>query len=137
MENCNQIGLITETNLLLKALENNISVSIPYGDKQKYDVIWDINKKLYRIQIKTSRLKKVSSGKAFMFNCYSVVNGTKHKYTKEDIDFFATFWENKIYLIPVEECSTEKTLWLEKGNNFNTTCSEASKYELTEVLKNI
>ena len=41
----------------------------------------------------------------------STSNGKDHKYTKDEIDFFATYWENQCYLIPVECCSTEKTLW--------------------------
>ena len=31
-----------------------------------------------------------------------------NKYSKEEIDYFATYWEGKCYLVPVEECSTEK-----------------------------
>jgi len=88
-------------------------VSIPFGDKERYDQIWDINGKLIRVQVKTSRLnrnEKNSENLSIHFNCKSVINGKTHKYSKEEIDYFATYWDNKVYLIPVEECSIEKTL---------------------------
>ena len=131
LNNPNNIGQITETKVILKCLINQIAVSIPYGDKARYDLILDVNQKLYRVQIKTSRLAN-TKGEAFMFNCYSIINGKKHKYTKDEIDFFATIWNDELYLIPVEECSTEKTLWIDAPPHAN--CSVASKYTLTEVL---
>ena len=67
----------------------------------------------------------------FIFNCYSVANGKKHKYTKQDIDYFATIWNDKVYLIPVEECSLEKTLWLETPKELSTArLALAKDYEL-------
>ena len=130
-QNPNNIGQITETQVILHCLLNQISVSIPYGDKSRYDLILDINHKLYRVQIKTSR-RAQTQGEAFMFNCYSIVNGKRHKYTKDEIDFFATIWNNELYLIPVEECSTEKTLWIDVPTQ--STCCLASKYTFKEVL---
>jgi hypothetical protein len=35
---------------------------------------------------------------------------SKRKYTEEEIDYFATAWKDKVYLIPVEETSVSKTL---------------------------
>lgn len=41
-------------------------------------------------------------------------NGAKHytrtQYTKDEIDYFATFYNGTCYLVPVEECSVEKRL---------------------------
>ena len=133
--NSNQKGKITELELLLHLTKLGYSVSIPYGDKDKYDQIWDINGKLIRVQIKTSRWKNETQ-KGIIFNCYSTVNGKKHIYSSEEIDYFATYWNDKYYLIPVNECSTEKTLWFELSSN-NSKCCLAKDYELEEVLKNI
>ena len=87
------------------------------------------------MQVKTSRPKNEQET-AIIFNCYSVVNGKKHKYSKEEIDFFATYWNGQCYLVPVEECSTEKTLWFELGCK-NPRCAMAQEYLLAEVLKGI
>lgn len=74
-----------------------------------------------------------------MFNCKSTnVNSkgnTYHRYTKEQIDYFATFWNNKCYLVPVEECSTEKTLWFNHpANNQRNGVSMAEDYELIKII---
>lgn len=47
--NCNYQGSITETKIILESLQKEIDISIPYGNKSRYDLIMDINSKLYRI----------------------------------------------------------------------------------------
>lgn len=134
--NINQKGNFTELQVMAAAIKNNCAVSIPYGDCDKYDQIWDINGKLLKVQVKTSRSKnEIKTG--ITFNCYSVSNGKKHKYSKKDIDYFATYWDNQCYLIPVEECSTEKTLWFKLSPHNYSKCAMANDYKIEEVLKNI
>ena len=130
----NDKGNLTELQVMAQAIKNGYTVSIPYGNCDKYDQIWDKNGQLLRIQVKTARWKDERQ-KCIIFNCYSVVNGKKHKYTVNDIDYFATFWDNKCYLIPVNECSTEKTLWFELPSNNNSKCAMAIDYELLEEVK--
>lgn len=136
----NTIGKLTELKVLSYVIEKGYSVSIPFGDKDRYDQIWDIQGQLLRIQVKTSRWKDEKQ-KAINFNCkssYARSYGVKqHKYSKEDIDYFATYWNNKVYLIPVEECSTEKTLWFDKPNNGCTKCSYAKDYEMEVTLNKL
>ena len=45
----NQKGKITESEILRAALILGIEVSVPFGDKTRYDQIWDINGKLIRV----------------------------------------------------------------------------------------
>ena len=125
-------GNLTEIRLLSKITELGYSVSIPFGNKNKYDQIWDINGELLKIQIKSCRWKD-DRQTGIIFNCYSVCNKKKHFYTKNDIDYFATVWDDKCYLIPVEECSQEKTLWFTLTNE-NSKCCKAENYELEKVL---
>ena len=132
--NVNIKGKVSELEILTLITKLGYSVSIPFGDKDKYDQIWDINGKLIKVQIKTSRWKNESKT-GIIFNCYSVSNKKKHNYTKEEIDYFATFWEGKCYLVPVEECSSEKTLWFEKKTN--PSCCLAKDYEVLEVIKTL
>lgn len=134
--NVNQKGNLTELQVMTAAIKNNCAVSIPYGDCDKYDQIWDINNKLLKVQVKTARAKNEQET-GIIFNCYSVSNGKKHKYSKNDIDYFATYWKDQCYLIPVEECSTEKTLWFELSPYNYSKCCMAKDYLLEEVLKNI
>lgn len=132
--NTNDKGKITETAILYHAIKLGINVSIPFGDKERYDQIWDINGKLLRVQIKTSHPRR-AGGDAIEFNCYSIPNGKTLIYTKVEIDCFATIWEDKVYLVPIEECSTEKVLWF---NSSNPRCkSFAKNYLLEERIKNL
>ena len=32
---------------------------------------------------------------------------TKRLYSKENVDYFATFYNDKVYLVPFEECGTK------------------------------
>ena len=129
-------GCITELKVMLHLLELGYNVSQPLLQHSKYDCVVDVNNKLYRIQIKTSRQE---CQKSFKFNCKSVTTtGNKTvttKYSKNEIDFFATEWNGTFYLIPVEECSVEKRLWLEKPTNKNSAFAE--NYIMEEVLKQL
>ena len=51
------------------------------------------------------------------------------------VDFFATWWDNQVYLVPVSECSAEKTLWIDKPSNPRSCYSR--EYIAEEVLKNL
>ena len=132
----NQKGLITELEVALYFIKLGYNVSQPFNSDSKYDFILDTGKQLLKIQVKTAHTPP-NRNDAIIFKCRSVTgrNAVKHNsYSKDDIDYFATFWENNVYLIPVEECSTEKTLRLNKNiirNNWNY----AEDYLAEEVLK--
>ena len=127
-------GEITEMKCQLFCLEQGYIISKPILDNARYDLLLDYNGKIYRIQIKTSRWKNENKT-GIIFNCYSVSNKKKHNYTKDEIDYFATFWEGKCYLVPVEECSSEKTLWFEEKTN--PSCCLAKDYDVLEVIKTL
>ena len=135
----NQLGKITELDVLSYVIKQGYSVSIPFGDKDRYDQIWDINGKLIKIQVKTCRpIDEDITG--IIFNCrttYSRNGGCKtHHYTSDEIDYFATIWDNQVYVVPVNECSDKKTLrFSSKQKQPNIAWAENYKFE--EVVKNI
>ncbi len=113
----NQKGLITEMQVMLRLIEMGYDVSQPLNADSKYDCILDVNGQLLKIQIKTAH-KHPKTKDSIEIKCRSTTTTQNHRkqggYTSKDIDYFATFWENELYLIPVEECSSEKTLHLTK-----------------------
>ena len=134
-----QKGNLTELQCLTAFIEQGCGVSIPYGDNSKYDFIADIKGKLYKVQVKTSSLKDENS---IQFSCRSThVNcaGVKNeRYSSNDVDFFATYWEHKCYLIPISECSATKTLRFAPPKNGQTKgISFAKGYELVKQLSKI
>lgn len=129
----NTLGKITELEVMSYITKKGYSVSIPFGDKDRYDQIWDINGKLLRIQIKTSHLYTKNTGKAIEFKTTGTSNGKTTSYTKNDIDYFATFWEGQVYVVPVEETSSKKVLRFETTINQPNICW-ARNYTVEEVL---
>lgn len=135
-----QKGILTELKCQTWCLEHGYNVSVPMLS-DRYDFIIDVKSKLYRIQVKTSRLATQSS---FTFNCKSTHAQSKGNkslpYTSNEIDFYMTMWDNKFYLIPVQDCGVSvKTLRFapitQKEQIKN--CALANQYLAEEVLSQL
>ena len=134
-----QKGNLTELQCLTAFSQCGCSVSIPYGDNSKYDFIADVDGRLLKIQVKTASLKDES---AIQFSCRTThVNCTgvkNERYSSNDIDYFATYWNNQCYLVPVNECSVNKTLRFEYPKNGQKKgITLASEYELEIQLQKV
>lgn len=139
MKNTKEIGNLTELQCITALYELGCDISIPFGNSQKYDLIIDWHNQLYKIQIKHAL--EHDKGAYFSFKTrwqgHNTTGYTQTSYTKKDIDYFATFYNGNVYLIPVEQCSgAEKNLRIIppkngqiKGINF------AKDYLAKEVLK--
>lgn len=99
-------GDVTELLVSAYLLKLGYVVSKPLTQDSKYDLIVDVNHNLLRVQIKTARLNSKTTGESIMFNCRSTTNNVREckqrYYSSEDIDYFATYWKNYVYLIPVD-----------------------------------
>lgn len=108
-------GITTELDCIRSFIALGFQVSIPYGDSARYDFIADDGNKLYRIQCKSSSWLD-DTHTAFKFECRSTnINSKgvkKQLYDETQIDYFATFFEGKCYVVHVNECSSSKTLRL-------------------------
>ena len=115
-----QKGNLTELQVITYLYSLGYQCSLPYGENSRYDLIADIHGRLIRIQVKTSSMKN-NNPDAFSFSCRSSrINATgtiNTRYTKDEIDYFATMWDNQCYLVPINECSNEKTLRLQYPSN--------------------
>lgn len=104
-------GQIIELKVQIELLRYGFDISIPNYNASRYDLIADTGNELLRIQVKKSISNSPSS---FSFSCTTQnvksSTGAKHKYTNDEIDYFATVWNDKVYLIPVDETSTQKTI---------------------------
>jgi hypothetical protein len=106
-------GNLTEMLCMSAFMSQNCGVCIPFGDNSKYDFIADIDGRLLKIQVKTASVSKKDEN-AIRFSCRSThlnCKGVQNvRYTKNDIDYFATYFNNQCYIVPVTECSVEKVL---------------------------
>lgn len=105
------LGTTNEVECMLGFLRLGYNCSIPYGNLAKYDFIVDINDNLYRIQCKHSSCigpKEDPDGFTFSTVRTNTRNRTKKnivtRYKEEEVDFFATCFNGKIYIFPVSEC---------------------------------
>lgn len=123
-------------------VELGCQISIPFGEDSRYDFIADVNGKLYRIQCKTSSEIFDEDGEVSSIHFKTVRQSGSNashwkrtKYTKAEIDFFATAYKKKCYLVPVEECSNEKVLRIKVPKNSQIKAITFLKdCELSEVL---
>lgn len=112
-------GQIIELKVQEELLRYGFDVSVPSYNSSKYDLIVDTGQELLKIQVKKAIGK---SDNSFSFCCttQNVKSSTqsKHKYTNDEIDYFATVWKDKVYLIPVDETSNVKTLRCDEKYGF-------------------
>ena len=131
-----QKGITTEIFVAARLLELGYNVSQPFCQDSKYDLIVDVNNKLYRLQLKTSRLLNEDT---IVFNCRSTTKNSqtnKSRYYQEnEIDYFATYWNGEVFLVPVNECSSEKRLHLTPVKQSSQTY--AYNHLASEVLKKL
>lgn len=115
-----EIGNLTEIQAQYILIRNKKLVFTPINDGSNIDLIFiDDKNNCNRVQIKTAN--KTATG--FRISLYSKPGGKNKKlYTKTDIDFFGTVYNDKLYLIPIEDVENMFTVTLrfnEKYNNQN------------------
>lgn len=131
-----QKGIVTEMQVATYLLQLGYNVSQPLCQDSKYDLIVDVEGKLLRLQVKTSRLASPTS---ITFSCRTTTTNVRNcksrRYSDTEVDFFATYWDGKVYLVPISECSTQKSLHLERTNRKDWCYME--DYLANEVLKTV
>ena len=130
-------GNLVELQCIMKFMSMGFECSTPYGNQAKYDILVDVGHEILRVQCKKS--KWADDKKSIIFNTYSQTTNTqktvRHKYTSEQIDYFATCWEGNVYLIPVDECSTCKSLRIApKTSQTPNSVNMAEDYLAEKVL---
>jgi hypothetical protein len=135
------IGNLNELKCIARFIELGYECSIPYGNGAKYDFIADINGKLIRIQCKSSSFSRsggVIDKNAIQISTVSQTTNTKktirHLYDDSQIDYFATCFDDQVYLIPVNECSTTKTLRFKPPLNKNNKYNKAEDYKIENFI---
>lgn len=134
-----RIGNITELEVLTYVTKIGIQVSIPFGDRARYDQIWDLNGDLFKVQVKTAHL--ICNGDAIEISCKSSnrVNGkcVNRRYTENEIDYIASFYNEKCYLIPISEtpARSKKLRFNSTQNNQQLNINWAADYEVEKILQ--
>lgn len=133
-------GDVNELQCILDFQKRGYYCSIPFSGSCRYDVIVDINDKLYKIQCKSSTYSE-NEGVLKMNATHSTTNTqktTRYIYSDNEVDYFYTSWKEYGFLIPIQEVSTEKYLRVDiPKNGIQSTMSIASDYLIDNVLESI
>ena len=126
---------IIELKVQEEFLRYGFDISIPAFNTSRYDLLVDTGKELLKIQTKKSI--GLDEG-AFQFCCTSQnvnsnTNKTKHKYTSDEVDYFATVWKDKVYLVPLEETANTKIMRY-KADKCNHQFENCEKYLAENIL---
>lgn len=94
-----------------------ISVSIPFGDNDRYDLIAEFNGKLNRIQVKFCNQKEQNG--SITCPCSSSLNHTTNKVKttyENDVDYFVFYivkWDI-LLLVPISEIKNKRSIKFRK-----------------------
>ena len=97
-------GEITELQVAQAFLSKGIQVSKPLVFDSRYDFIVDIKHKLLRIQVKTCQMHGEEEYISFK-TCSTHTNTQRtirHSYSSDDIDYFATYYKETCYIVPID-----------------------------------
>ena len=140
-----QKGLSTELHCLQDFVDLGYQCLTPFGDSCKYDVAVDLGSKIIRIQCKHSKwatdtmIEKVAFEISTCCQTTNTQKTTRYKYSKDEIDFFYTWFEGQGYLVSIEEATGLSFRWRYEypSSGQKKGIHIASEYELKEVIKKI
>jgi len=106
LRNTKFVGDVSEAKVIAAFVEAGYSVSIPFGENHRYDLVVELGNVLSRVQVKTGRVRKG----AIIFNCSSSHthrNGPHSRTYQGEVEFFAVYCPDtaNVYLIPSPEIS--------------------------------
>ena len=121
-----------------KKKKKGFIVSQPLIDT-RYDFLLEYKGKILKIQVKTSQV--IGDEEAIEFktcNTHTNTQGTTQRNYKGEIDYFATIYKNKCYLVPIEDCGVRSKKLRIKPPKTNQTKGIffLTNYELENILPN-
>ena len=135
-----QKGNVAETAITAAAVKLGVEVYRPIGEGQRYDLIFDVNSRLLRIQCKWS----TRYNDILVVRCYSTrrIAGGKivsRRYTETEIDAVAIYCEelDRCYLLPLELWSGRRQIHLRLNparNNQMLGINWAKDFEFAATL---
>ena len=136
-----QKGNIAETAITAAAVKLGVEVYRPIGEGQRYDLIFDVQSRLLRIQCKWS----TRYDDILIVRCYSTrrIAGGKivsRRYTEAEIDAVAIYCEelDRCYLLPLELWSGRRQIHLRLAparNNQLLRINWAKDFEFAATLR--
>ena len=134
-----QKGNIAEAAIVLEAIKLGIDVYRPVGEGGRYDMIFEIDERLVRVQCKWATLCK----NVIVIRCYSSRRGPtgfiNRAYSSREIDAVAAYSPDldRCYFIPISRIDGRPTVHLRVAptrNNQSLRINWAKDYEFAATL---
>lgn len=134
-----QKGILTELRCAQKFLELGFSVSFPYGNADRYDMLVDTGNRIFRIQVKTASLNENGS---YTVSTVTAVATTATRYKKHydatQIDFLVTIIDDRLVFMKPEfvqnVCSRVFRIELPKYGS-KSNCNLIEDFSFEKVMK--
>jgi hypothetical protein len=116
-----------------KATSLGFPLSLPYGHLHRYDFVVEGGKKLWRVQVKTSRFMMRG---LYRVCIYHTTKRVGQAYTESEIDFVAVYIipEDTWYILPVREILERRTLFF-RPNGYTGSDPYAHYREAWHLLR--
>lgn len=132
--NTKEVSEQSEAIVLAELLKRGFSVSLPFGDNQRYDLVLDTGNKLLRVQVKVGRTRDG-------FIEFDTCSSHDRKDYRGQVEMFAVyvFEPERVYLVPVRDVPiTKARLRLQEPNNGQSKGLRwASDFDLDVILGSI
>jgi hypothetical protein len=133
-------GAIAETAITAAAVEMGIFVLRPVVEGRRYDLLFDVDHRLYRVQCKWARL----AGAVLIVNlesCRHTPHGyVRTKYDRSEIDAVAAYCQElkRCYWLPIETVEGMRAISLRltpAANNQQLAINFAAEYEFGAIAQ--
>jgi hypothetical protein len=126
-------GDLTEAVVLAELKRRNVPVSVPFGDNERYDLVAESDGRLWRLQVKTGRLR---DGKVVFETESMHTNSQGNVYERYDgdVDYFTVYCHEieELYLVREDEVETGMSLRIDQPERADDTINWAEDYEFDE-----
>lgn len=134
--NWKTLGEMGENALIGELSKFGLHVAVPLSDNIPFDLIVITDKKLFKVQVKSSSYYTNCGCVSFGIGSHNFYKAQRESYKKEDCDVFALYdlRSQKVYLITREELGDQKSFSIrlkEAKNNQSSNCNFAEDLVLS------
>ena len=107
-------GDISEAKALFEFQKRNIPVLLPWGDKERYDMVIELSNHFFRVQVKTANEESNGSIKCYTRSSHDHTTHKRYYKYVNQVDFFV-FYNIKrdiIAIVPIEDIGEKSCISL-------------------------
>jgi prevent-host-death family protein len=110
----NDKGNIAEAAIALEAIKLGIDVLKPIAEHGRYDLAFDLENRILRVQCKWARLEKGVVCVNLVGYRLTNAGGVRTKYSVDEIDAVAAYCQalDRVFLLPASEVAGRSAFWL-------------------------